>query len=74
MTDKAGKKRNRWYFNTRWMNIFQYYGQLFYEPSPNPTKFGFWVKRVPQKIEELLNPTIIAYWFMDDGDQKWKGH
>ncbi len=56
------------------MSIFQYYGHLFYKPSPNPTEFGFWVKRVPENIEELLNPTILAYWFMDDGDQKWKGH
>lgn len=73
VTEK-GKTRTRWYFNTRRMGIFQYYGNLFYVPNPNPTPFGVWTKIVPPNIEELLNPTVFAYWFMDDGDQKWKGH
>ena len=30
-------------------------------------------KRVPKLIHKWLTPRAIAYWYMDDGAQKWKG-
>ena len=30
-------------------------------------------KRVPKSIHKWLTPRAIAYWYMDDGAQKWKG-
>lgn len=69
----VGKKRTRWYFNTRRMGIFDYYGRLFYVPVETPTPTRAWVKCVPATIEDLLTPKVLAYWYMDDGDQKWRG-
>lgn len=68
----AGKKYKRWYFNTRRLGIFKFYGDLFYTRSL--IKENAWTKTVPVTIEQYLNPTALAYWFMDDSDQKWKGH
>lgn len=70
--NEAGKLLKRWYFNTRRLGLLKYYGDLFYEPIYEPTFKR--IKRVPNNIKELLSPTALAYWFMDDGDQKWKGH
>lgn len=50
----------------------KYYGDLFYEAVYEPDFHR--VKRVPGNIQQLLSPTALAYWFMDDGDQKWKEH
>lgn len=30
-------------------------------------------KKVPKLIHRWLTPKAIAYWYMDDGAQKWKG-
>lgn len=70
--NKVGKKLTRWYFNTRRMGIFQYYGRLFYTLGNSPNKA--WIKRVSPTIEDLLNLRVLAYSYMDDGDQKWRGH
>jgi hypothetical protein len=42
---------------------FRFYGQLFYKDK---------VKRVPKNIHKLLNPRVLAYWYMDDGALKGK--
>lgn len=67
-----GQLLHRWYFNTRRMGILKPYGDLFYKTGET-TPFRR-VKRVPDNIQDLFTPRMIAYWFMDDGDQKWKGH
>lgn len=54
------------------MGTLKYYGDVFYKTAETTTFRR--VKRVPENIQDLLTPTAIAYWFIDDGDQKWKGH
>ena len=54
-----------WSFATTQQGCFSFYGQQFYGPDG--------VKKVPKIIGELLQPRSIAYWYMDDGAQKWKG-
>lgn len=66
-----GKTYYRWYFNTRRLGIFKFYANLFYRRSL--IKENAWAKIVPPTIEQYLTPTALAYWFMDDGSQKWKG-
>jgi hypothetical protein len=41
---------------------FKYYYDLFYKEHGS--------KRVPKQILFLLNPRVLAYWFMDDGTCK----
>lgn len=56
----------RWYFNTRGFSALQVYAELFYVRIQNG-----WQKRVPPNLAEILTPRAFAYWYMDDGDQKW---
>lgn len=53
----------KYYFNTISLDIFHYYGELFYNGK---------VKIIPSNIYDLLTPCSLAYWFMDDGALKWK--
>ena len=62
--ERTGKTSLSWSFSTTQQSCFRYYGQQFYD------KKG--VKRVPLIIARLLKPRSIAYWYMDDGAQKWK--
>lgn len=55
------------------MSILRPYMKLFYIRRSQPTPTSFWIKPVPPNIEELLSPTAMTYWYMDDSDQKWKG-
>ena len=55
----------RWSFATTQQACFRFYGQLFYDEEGK--------KRVPQIIPKLLTPRSIAFWYMDDGAQKWRG-
>lgn len=74
--ESGGTLKKRWYFNSRRLGVLKHYADLFYIPQPklDPTKpSSFWVKRVPETIGDLLNSTSFAYWFMDDGGQKWSG-
>ena len=59
-----GKTYTRWSFSTTQHNCFRFYGQQFY---------GGKKKKVPKLIHRWLTGTAIAYWYMDDGAQKWKG-
>jgi len=61
----------RYYFNTPRLGIFKPYADLFYAPSTKAQ--GAWVKKIQNTIEEYLSPIAFAYWFINDGDQKWKG-
>jgi hypothetical protein len=64
--DKDNKSFSRWTFSTIQHACFRHYGQEFY---PNLGE-----KVIPKSIHKKLTPRAIAYWYMDDGAQKWKGH
>jgi LAGLIDADG DNA endonuclease family len=71
----AGPKSQRiprYYFNTRRSKDFKWYAEKFYKQVNKGTALH-WVKTVPQDVESYLTPTSVAYWLMDDGDQKRKG-
>ncbi len=59
-----GKEYIRWSFSTTQQPCFRFYGQQFYAKRE---------KKVPKLIHRWLTPRSIAYWYMDDGAQKWKG-
>lgn len=59
-----GKTFTRWSFATTQNACFRFYGHQFYNGSK---------KKVPKLIHRWLTPKAIAYWYMDDGAQKWKG-
>ena len=59
-----GKRYYRWTFATTQQACFRFYGQQFYNGQ---------AKKVPKLIHKWLKPRSIAYWYMDDGAQKWKG-
>ena len=59
------KKYTSWSFATTQQSCFRFYGQQFYGPDG--------LKKVPEIIGKLLKPRSVAYWYMDDGAQKWKG-
>lgn len=59
-----GKQYKRWSFSTTQQVCFRFYGQQFYAGEE---------KRVPKLIHRWLKGRSIAYWYMDDGAQKWKG-
>ena len=43
---------------------FRFDGQQFYKGKK---------KQVPRMIDRWLTPRGLAYWYMDDGAQKWRG-
>lgn len=61
---KPDKKYFRWSFSTTQQSCFRFYGHQFYDGNK---------KKVPDLIHKWLTPRSIAYWYMDDGAQKWKG-
>ena len=64
-TDKRfpGKTYTRWSFYTTNEACFRFYAHQFYCDNK---------KIVPKRIHKWLTPCAIAYWYMDDGAQKWK--
>nr|YP_009184764.1 putative LAGLIDADG homing endonuclease [Jenufa perforata]ALO62917.1 putative LAGLIDADG homing endonuclease [Jenufa perforata] len=62
---RTGKKSFRWAFATTQQACFRFYGQLFYSLNGK--------KKVPKIIRKLLKPKGLAFWYMDDGAQKWAG-
>ena len=59
-----GKKYFRWSFATTQQACFRFFAHQFYDGNK---------KKVPKLIHKWLTPRSIAYWYMDDGAQKWKG-
>lgn len=59
-----GKTYTRWSFATTQQDCFRFYAQQFYNGQE---------KKVPKLIHKWLTGIAIAYWYMDDGAQKWKG-
>lgn len=58
-------------FLTRVHPSFRFYGNLFYTYNVVSNSM---VKDVPINIEKFLTPSAIAFWYMDAGYLKWKGH
>ena len=68
-----GKIYTRWSFSTTQQSCFRFYAQQFYgDPCRNRQGNGT-EKKVPKLIHRWLRGKAIAYWYMDDGAQKWKG-
>ena len=61
-----GKTYTNYYFQTRSVGEFRFYGQIFYDKNGK--------KRIPDFIAKLLTPLALAIWFMDDGSYKSKQH
>jgi hypothetical protein len=55
-----------WQCNTRSFAAFRFYKHQFYTDENK--------KIIPKRIHKWLTPRTIAYWYMDDGSQKWKGY
>lgn len=60
---RPGKQYERWSFSTTQHSCFRFYGQQFYRGKE---------KKVPKLIHRWLKKRSIAYWYMDDGAEKWK--
>lgn len=65
-TPRQNKQTGVWECDTHQFSEFRFYKHQFYTQDN--------VKRVPQLVHRWLTPQAIAYWYMDDGSQKWKGH
>lgn len=61
-----GKTYTNYYFQTRSVGEFRFYGQIFYNKDGK--------KVIPDFIDKLLSPLALAIWFMDDGSYKSKQH
>ena len=61
-----GKTYTNYYFQTRSVGEFRFYGQIFYDENGK--------KVIPKFIAKLLTPLVLAVWFMDDGSCKSKQH
>lgn len=71
LDDRTGIESERWYFNTLTNPSLKFFANMFYTFDPNKQK---WVKNVPLNVHKFLNPTALAYFYMDDGALKWLGH
>lgn len=69
LDDRTQKTYSRYQFNTLTSSDFRFLAGMFYIQEN-----GLWVKRVPKNIKKFLTPRALAYWYMDDGALKWKGH
>jgi len=61
-----GKTYTNYWFSTKSIGEFRFYGQQFYDANHK--------KIVPKIIKKLLTPLALAVWFMDDGSSKSKQH
>ena len=61
---RTNNSSRRWTFATTQHGCFRFYGKQFYVDGK---------KRVPPIIDKWLTPRSLAYWYMDDGAQKWRG-
>jgi hypothetical protein len=52
-------------FKTKMLVIFNYYHSIFYVPINESWKFK---KIIPHNILDLMNPTVLAYLIMTDGN------
>lgn len=67
---RTQKEYSRFQFNTLTLSELRFIANMFY----TQTHTGVWVKGVPKNIKKFLTSRALAYWYMDDGALKWKGH
>lgn len=67
-----GKLYVRWSFYTNFQSCFRFYAHQFYMEQPQRGGGFKTRKTVPKLIHRWLTPRAIAYWYMDDGGEKWK--
>lgn len=58
---------NNYRFKTRSLPVFNYYHDVFYIVSPDSSK-PLYKKVVPSNINDLMNPVVLAYLIMSDGN------
>ena len=71
MEPRPAKIRS-WRFETKSLATLAFYGNLFYTID---AQTGKRVKRLPTRpnlLKKFITPVSLAYWFMDDGSQKYK--
>ena len=68
-----GKSYVRWSFYTTFQSCFRFYAHQFYIQQEQGGEGFKRRKTVPKLIHRWLTPRAIAYWYMDDGAQKWRG-
>jgi hypothetical protein len=59
------KQTGVWECDTRFFGEFRFWKHQFYDHNNK--------KKIPRLIHRWLTPRASAYWYMDDGSQKWKG-
>jgi len=62
---KRFNRKPSYWFTTYSLGIFRFYGQQFYVNGK---------KIIPKIIKKLLDPLVLAVWFMDDGSFKSNKH
>lgn len=68
--ERTQKTYHRSYFNTLTRPELIPLGKLFYVWDDKQNKA---CKVVPDAIQDILTPGVIAIWFQDDGSLKWEG-
>lgn len=69
--ERTQKTYNRFLFNTLTFSKLNSFGQAFYVYNPSTQK---WVKDIPENVASILTPRAVAFWYMDDGSLKYRGH
>lgn len=69
---RTNKTYYRYSFNTLTNPSLRFFANLFYKIKDTPP-LGI-IKVVPINIELFLTPRALAFFYMDDGSLKWKGH
>lgn len=65
--NKTGKSYDTARFKTGMMPIFVYYHDMFYNYDENAQRY---IKRLPENIDSLMTPVVLANLIMGDGNLK----
>jgi recombination protein RecA len=70
---RQNKQTGVWECDTRFFSEFRFYKKEFYTSKFDEFGNQTNTNKVPRLIHRWLTPQALAYWYMDDGSQKWKG-
>jgi hypothetical protein len=74
LSDVYNKKTGKYYSTARlktvMMPVFVYYHDMFYRLDENTQRY---VKRLPEDIDSLMTPVVLAHLIMGDGNLKGEG-
>ena len=68
LDEPTGNTIKRWSFNTLTNPSLRFFGNMFYTYDLNKQK---WIKKVAFKLENFLNPTALAYFYMESFKVVW---